>query len=372
MSDHATLPPSSAKEWSNCSGWLVLNEATPEPPETDAARWGTECHGIAEIMLAALRTGTRPPPPGDMDAEMYECAELYANHCAELMHKCHVYGGDALGIETRLHTDINPSVWGTCDFYLWDAKSRTLYIRDFKAGHLIVEPDDPQILIYMWGVMKKLGIDDQYCRVDIGVVQPRGYHREGPIRTVSGPAVDYRPQYSKLIVAAEANLARDKPVQAGPHCYQCNARTRCPAANETGQSLPYAVAEAIPAELSPAEAGLLLRNTRRAIKYLEQMEKAYSGEVEGHLRAGKQVPGWGMETSYARSKEWTVPDEEVLLLGQMFGADLSKPGLITPTQAEKKGIDKEILNGYCTRRTTGVKLTESDDTTIANIFNGVK
>lgn len=370
MSEHAILPPSSAKEWSKCEGWLVMNEATPEPPETDEARWGTECHGVAEHMLVFLKQGQQVTRPPGIDDEMWETAELYAKHCHLLMQQCMVFGGEHLGIESKLKTDI-PQVWGTCDFYLYHAQKKTLYIRDFKAGHLIVEPDDPQILLYARGVMEKLGLLDLETVLDLGVAQPRGFHRDGPIRTVRMWAHELRAEYNSIAMAADGNLRRDRPVTAGAHCYQCKARTRCPAAIAAAQSFPYAISEAIPADLQPAEVGLLLRKTRRAIKFLEQMEKAYAGEVEGQLRAGHIVPGWGMETQYARSKEWTVPEEQVLLLGQLYGKDLSKPGLITPTQAEKL-VPAEIINGYCTRRKTGVKLSETNGKQIANIFGAIK
>ena len=62
----------------------------------------------------------------------------------------------------------------------------------------------------------------------------------------------------------------------------------------------------------------------------------------------------------------------MLLLGQLYGADLSKPGLITPSQAAKKGIPADVISGYCTRRQTGVKLSESNDKDLSNIFEGIK
>lgn len=370
MSEHAALPPSSAKEWGNCDGWLVLNESTPEPPETDAAHWGTECHAIAASRLESARTGGLGQP-ACTDSEMDECAQLYVDHCYGLMRAASVYGGDRLGIEAKVQTRI-PGVWGTVDFYVYDEAGRVLYIRDLKTGRLLIDPDDDQLVLYADGVIELLGLSDLDISVDLGVVQPRGFHPAGSIRTMRGAATDLRGRLNQLTDRAEANQSRKGEAQAGPHCYQCKARTRCPAAIESGQSLLYAVSEAVPADLQPAEVGLLLRDTRRAIKFLGQMEKAYSGQAEGLIKAGQRVPGWALQTQMARSKDWTVDDEQVLLLGQLYGADFSKPGLITPSQAEKKGIPADVISGYCTRRQIGVKLSESNDDDLANIFRNIK
>lgn len=370
MSDHAILPPSSASEWGNCYGWLRMHADLPSEQETDAARWGNECHALAAQMVEAhSRAGHGMPERGGVDDEMWETAELYALHCKHLMQTDSVFGGPQLGIESRLAMPtVHAQVWGTADFYLHAARVSTLVIRDLKTGYLLVEPDDEQLLLYAWGVIEKLQLNVAELQVDLGVVQPRGFHRKGPIRTAAMRATDLKHRVMKLREAATANVDGTGALTAGEHCRNCRARARCPAAQQLGPALLQLSTQALPSEPTPTEAGQLLRWTRRALKHLEQMEKAYAGEVEGHVRAGVVVPGWAMEPTYARSKEWTRPEPDVRLLGQMFGADLSKPGLVTPTQAEKKGIPAEIINGYCTRPQTGVKLTEVSDDTIANIF----
>lgn len=368
MSEHAILPCSSGKEWGNCDGWLALNETLPPQPDTDASIWGTECHDLAEKWLSQCTRANRQPPPCD-DKEMLETAELYVMHCMALMDETRCY---TPLIEERVATGnrVSNHVWGTCDFALYS--KGTLYVRDLKTGKLLCHPDDEQLILYAIALLDHFQVDDQTAIVDLGIVQPRGFHRKGPIRTVRMPAYELRNHANRLAMRAARNLARDGQTQAGPHCYNCNARTRCPAAIATAQALPYLVAEAVPAELQPAEAGLILKQTRRAIKFLEQMEKAYAGEVEGLVLAGTVVPGWGMANTYTRSKEWTVTDEQVLMLGEIYDVEVSKTELKTPTQVQKAGIPEDILNGYCTRRKTGVKLTESDDTEIANIFKEIK
>lgn len=362
MSEHAVLPPSSAKEWSNCHGWLQMNEGI-EDVETDDARWGTECHVWASEALEQIRHNREPELPPD--AEQRETVEAYLEHCRALMIRTGAFASPNLGIETRVYSrDLPDHVWGTEDFYAYDPSKRTLYIRDFKAGHLIVDPDDPQLLLYAHGTLEALGLDDQTTVVDVGVVQPRGYCREGPIRNVRMWAYELRPRINQIMMAAEANLKGGGQVMAGAHCRDCKARYRCPAAINA----VYSVAEAVPAEPTPAELGLLLRHVGRALKHLTQMQKAFEGQAEGLIKSGQVVPGFAVTPSYARSEDWTQDRDAVLLLGQLYGVDLNKPGLDTPAQARKKGIPAEIISGYCTRRKTGVKLTESNPDEVIRIF----
>lgn len=372
MTDHANLPPSSAKEWGNCDAWLRLNEASPEPPESDAAAWGNEAHELARRMIEShARGGTQYPERVD-DDEMWRTAEIYANHCKGLMQSTSVFGGEALGVEQRLDMPtVSREVWGTADFYIWHAQSRTLYVRDFKTGYLVVEPDDPQLQLYAVGVASKLCLRGERFTVNLGVVQPRAFHRLGPVRTVTIDGIDLITNVAAgLRTRAEANLARDGQAQAGPHCRNCIARSRCPAAIAAGPELLNVVAEGVPTEPTPAELGTLLSWTKRAIKHLEQMAKAYEGEIEAHLRSGAIVPGWSLEPSQGR-KDWTVPRDQVLQLGKLFGVDLDKPGTVTPTQARDLGIPEEIIIGYCTRKQSGVKLTEAGDLA-ASVFQPKK
>lgn len=370
MSEHADLPPSSSKEWGRCFGWLALNEVTPEPPETDESRWGNECHGYCEGWLSSARRGATVPPAND-DQEMVDTARMYVEHCLELMRACDVFGGDALGIESKVDAGCTA---GTSDFFLYDAKTHTVYVRDLKTGRLLVEPEDPQIILYAWGVIDRLGLSDLDLMLDIGVVQPRGFHKDGPIRTRRMYAHTLRGDINRLTNAADANRQRNHPATAGPHCRNCNARTRCQAAIAAGPELLAVSAEAVPADPEPHELGTLMRWTAQAIKHLQSMQKAYEGAAEGAIAAGHIVPGYSMQGTFARSDDWNDDTEEleVIALAGLFGVEAVETKLKTPAQLRAAGVPKEVVSGYCTRRKTGVKLVASSPTDIQNIFGDLK
>lgn len=353
MSNHAALPPSSAKEWLHCHGWLAMHRDLPQQEQTDEARWGTQCHDAAEQWL---NTGDCPT----LDRETKVVASEYVRYCLDLP-------GEQRGVETRVTTTV-PDVWGTCDYWCYDKVAHALYIVDLKTGRVPVEADDPQLVLYADGVIEYLNLDRNCLTVQLAVVQPRAYHPGGPVRTAKLDQEQLREQLRGLRAAAIANRDWTGQVSAGKHCQNCKARTTCPAAIRSGQALPYAVTEAVPVELTPGQAGALLVQTHEAIAYLQRMERAYAGQVEGHIAAGRVVPGWSMRTSWARSKQWTIPEQDVEALGAQYGVDLYKHELITPTQAEQKGVPKQVIAKVSQRVQSGVKLSRVDTDDVARIF----
>src|SRR5205085_9695018 len=97
-------------------------------------------------------------------------------------------------IEISILHDLN---WGTPDAWVYSPRSLTLDVFDFKFGHgFVSEFENWQLIGYAAGFLESLGIDghaDQALRVNLHVVQPRAYHRAGPVRTWSVLASDLRP-----------------------------------------------------------------------------------------------------------------------------------------------------------------------------------
>jgi hypothetical protein len=67
-------------------------------------------------------------------------------------------------------------------------------------------------------------------------------------------------------------------------------------------------------------------------------------------------------------QRWTRPDAEIIALGQMMGVELSKPKLITPKQAEDKGLDSTLVKAYSEYPLGEVKLKPDDGTTARKVF----
>ena len=90
-------------------------------------------------------------------------------------------------------------------------------------------------------------------------------------------------------------------------------------------------------------------------------------QVETSIRRGERVPGWMTQPKQGR-EAWAVPIEEVHALGDMLQIDLRKQSAVTPKQAVKLGIDKDVIKAYISKTTTGIEIVPEDDKTIRKIF----
>jgi len=53
-------------------------------------------------------------------------------------------------------------------------------------------------------------------------------------------------------------------------------------------------------------------------------------------------------------------------MGNAFGVDLSKPGVITPNQAIKAGMDRDTIKHIVKREKKGTKLVPDNKSTLAS------
>jgi hypothetical protein len=120
--------------------------------------------------------------------------------------------------------EIHEDLWGTADAIL--IGKDTIEIIDLKTGKWAVEADNPQMRIYALGALSRYGDD---CTVQMTIVQPRGWHKDGHIRSYSISAINLVEwAYETLKPAAEAcyeeiptyNYSKDG-------CRWCNAKEVC-------------------------------------------------------------------------------------------------------------------------------------------------
>jgi hypothetical protein len=107
-------------------------------------------------------------------------------------------------------------IWGTADAIV--LKGEVLYVRDLKYGaNAVVEAEDnKQLKIYALAAL--LTVKGAVKYVDVGIVQPRAKHPDGPIRSVRFPAIELIDFYFELVTAeAKAREATEsfRQFQAG-------------------------------------------------------------------------------------------------------------------------------------------------------------
>lgn len=361
---HSPIGPS-GHEWPHCAGSVLLQAMFPQQ-ESEEQREGTAAHELGELMLSSIKRGLRDWPKREecvgasatngcvWDEEMYEAAELYAT----------VIQADAgeLRIEQRVTMpQIHPQwSYGTLDALRYG--EGVLRIYDYKYGRREVPADSDQLKQYALGAMNLLGIDgyaEQSLQVELVIVQPRCYSREGPVRRHRVLASDLRGDWNRLSAAAHAAV-NGGDCTTGDHCKDCTGRHACPAALQAGASLFEAAAKPVPHELSPHALGVQYALITRALRQLEYLQDAFGARIEATVREGQAVPGWAVNPSMGRLN-WIKPQAEVYALGALFGVDLRQDKPVTPTQAKKLGIDEAVISQYAGKSQTGVKI-EPDTT----------
>lgn len=364
---HFPLAPSSAARWVACPGSVALCGQYPGE-DTPQSLGGTAAHWVAgEVFEGRMpAVGSLAPNEVEVTDEMLDAAEMYVDEVRAVAST-----GGRLEIEKTMPIkSIHSDNGGTPDAWYHDKGNITVW--DFKYGHGYVSAyENWQLIDYVAGIFDILdvnGANDQFFTVTMKVVQPRNYHKEGPIRAWTVKAVDLRAHFNILRGAAEkAWMRADAKCLPNDECKHCSARHVCEALQQTSFKGMDVVSGMSPSELSNGALGLELRMLRHYLKRMEARLTGLEAMATAELKAGRTVPGFGMEASVGRVK-WTKPVEEIVALGQMMGVDISKPGALTPAQAIKKGLPADLLKMYSAPGEAGAKLAAIDASAAQRVF----
>lgn len=349
MGSHSVIPPSAAKCWVACPGWVTMNAAYNSDESSEAAQDGTACHAVAEAILnATLGSAKRPPVAGDtvegriVTEQMIEAAGMYATYVAGIISKCGITKKPRIGFEKRVECpNIHELSAGTVDAYVWDSAENTLHLFDLKYGFGVVEAvENWQLINYADGVMSYL--DVIASTVVFHIVQPRAFHKEGPIRTwsVDGDTLDAL--HNRLHDAALEALSDSPECRTGEHCKYCAGRTHCEAAISAGYNAVDMSSGVLPVNASNEELGRMLEDFKRGEEQLKYMIDAVETQLSTALRSGERVEGYRLTESRGRTM-WSLSADEVIALGDEHGIDLRKPDTVTPKQAQKLGLPADIV-----------------------------
>lgn len=381
---HAFLAPSSADRWSYCTGSAWMESQFPDLADDEARRLGTAAHWVFQHDLACtpLALDALTPNGVPVTKQMLEGSELLL---ADIEAKLRPYFGDkwreACMVEKRVAIPlVHPTHnWGTPDVRAWvmtpDGRWR-LFIWDYKFGFRGVEVfENKQLINYVAGCITEgkallSGFSSDSTDVVLSVVQPRAYHADGPVRTWETTMLQLQPYIHSLTMAADeatgdAPLCRPRP----DGCRDCRARSGCKALQDAVYAGMAMSEQAIPLVMSEDAMGLELALVTDAIKLMEARASGLEETVKARIRAGIRVPHW-MYGPGQGATVWTVPDAEVVILGQMFDLPLAKPPqAITPIQAKTAGLRPELLETYSRTVSGATKLMRDDGSNVRRIFS---
>lgn len=368
MTGHARIAPSSLGAIVQCPAYVRMVAPyadlprTPEQLEGDAGHW-VALHAITTGEI--LPVGAMTPQGLPVDYEMAGGARLWADTLGP-------YGVAELPIAVP---SIHPTeCWGTPDWRRFDPIEGIIRVADYKFGHRFVEVFECwQLVAYMAGVLDEMeanGHVDQHLRFEATIVQPRSYHRDGPVRTWQGRASDLRGLINVAAHAAAEALKPDTPARTGPACVDCDARHECRALQAA--ALHYAdshvvvghTVTAMPPDALGAELALL----QHIAKLVDARVTGLEQQALSLLTAGQRVPGFGLVEQRAR-ETWTAPPDEVASVAEVMGFNVRKPlEVMTPNQARATGLPAEIVGMYSHRPRGSMKLERDTPTQARKVF----
>lgn len=370
MTAHAKLGASSTKRWMTCPGSVSLIDSLPVKPAAGAAAdLGSAAHGLGEYCLLNdaepwefLNEPHPLPEFADrytVDTDMVDAVTVYTDHIRQLVASipCHVDLN--LAVEQRVNFDTDvvggwaADMFGTADFIFFDEQNMTLYIRDYKhgAGEGVEVEGNTQMMYYAAAaasqVCAKYGRSRGFISnmtVDVGIIQPRKPHVNGPVRTckVFGPdllawMIDVLKPAAEAARSADAGFAYS---EGG--CLFCPAKAVCKtyakavtdaAMLEFGQDT-LGTPDTPVESMTPEQLAAIL-NARKAVTSWFDAVEEY---VKWGLIQGNDVAGGQYKLVAGRSsRDW---QDEQAAVKFLLSAGVPRESVVTekvvsPAQAEK-------------------------------------
>lgn len=361
---HSPLGASGAERWMNCAGsvGLLQNLDLPETDEPDFAKEGTAAHEAAA--KCALEGADAWERVGEQHNGIEVTPEM-ADAIQEFLDECNAHITPTSKVYTEFGIDapeFHPQFYGTLDRGI--VNDTVMVIRDFKygAGVMVEVERNPQIMYYAYGLLRH---HPEVTEVSIGIVQPRGFHPDGPIRVAPMMSADeIRNWAENELKPAMMRTAIDNDLDAGPWCRFCPAKLVCPLM----VSLFGAAMTADPKQIIKHSD----ETADRDYKYLAAVKsyvKAYEADLLGRLKRGvvlrscKLVPQKANRVYVPTIKVGDVDVPTTDVVKQRFGEDaLTKVEVLSPAQLEKLSPEaKKFVHEYAYTPRTGETVAPMDD-----------
>ncbi len=365
---HSTLGASGAERWMACPGSVTLLKHLDLPPEGDEPDYraeGTAAHEVAATCLQhnleAWETIGTVVEGVEITQEIAGAVQVYLDEIAAIRKNCVI---EREFIETPIERpDVHKMYYGTVD-YAAIARDRgangepvgprMLIQRDYKHGEgVVVEADDnPQCKYYAFGIL-------QFCEdveiIDLGIVQPRAFHPDGPIRTAFTSADVLRAWVQEELVPAMVATEMDSSLDAGKWCRFCPAKLVCPMMKGIfGAAMKVDPREHI--HLTDEEIGRQYQYLQAAKQYARALEE----EAFRRLNLGRACPGVKLVNKKANRVFNAGADQ---IFKARFGEKaFTEPKLKTPAEMEKLDAEaKALVKKWAHTPNTGLTVALESD-----------
>lgn len=335
---HSPFGASGAHRWTVCPGSIRLQREWAEkhgpPEETPWAKEGTEAHELAAQCLRNGHDAAEFAQIVNLDDSAIEGVQLYLD---TIRHDLKQFGGE-LEIEKKFGlTDFHAMFWGTADAVLI-TKTRDMLVYDLKMGrgHIVEIQShnggpNVQLGFYALGALHNAG--QHINHIQIVLVQPRAWHRDGPVRRAYVDKSSLNTLRDKLIEAAAEAEKPDAKLVPGDHCRFCSAMAGCPAIAQFAYQEAQKNICADPANYGNEDLSQVLEH----IDIIEQWIAAVRAHAHVVAAGPKGIPGWKLVDKQGR-RRWIDEKQVVRKLCLLWGLDekdVYKRSLKSPAQVEE-------------------------------------
>jgi len=366
---------SGAASWVRCAANPMMNKR-PEALQLEALGdttvrdEGTAMHWAAQTLASgidAVVVGTVAPNGIAIDDELLDGALYYLDVLRE-------YDVPKWEIEQQLSApSIHRQCGGTPDAYGLNYARKHVYEADLKGGYVNVEVfPNGQLIGYSSAIFDKYPEIDDNWKITFVIIQPRSYHRDGPVREYTTTFGMLREHWNALRGAAERAVSANAPATAGDQCTNCNARHVCSVALEASANMCELSGEPEIVALTDAALDYELLRLQAAERLIKARLTGLTSYAAHMIKRGASLPHFVMERGSGRLHWVEGKEKEAIALGDMFGKNLRKDEkAITPLQASKI-IDPALVAAYSERKPGEVKLTRFDANKVAKAFSNLK
>lgn len=349
-----------------CPGSVSLSRGIEPEEGSAAAALGTSAHALAAACLLTgedawekiSETFCYEMGGATVDEDMANAVQVYLDYCREP----EFHQGEAW-VERHFHCPpIHPMMYGTSDFTRLFDNAKLLRVVDYKhgAGIVVEAKQNVQCMYYAAGMLSDLDLWDQIETIELVIVQPRGFHTDGPIRTWTMSTDALAAWVDDELVPAMNWAATSNETVAGDHCRFCPVRfCACPALLATLDELEITLAE-----MQKAGGAEELTNEQVA-RYLNIFEVAKIGMTAANktafnrLQAGQTVPGYKLVP--ARSNRTWKEGAEAVLVDKFGVGAYTDPELKSPAQIDKLPEGTALTTKHAFKPDAGLTVAKADD-----------
>lgn len=343
-----------------CAGSLFLEDLYTQEPG-DPAKEGTAAGEYLACLLTGKTPGTHASNGVAFDGDM----KFFMN---DLLQEIVPHAKGPITCEERIdwQTRSGIIIQGQYDVS-FESREDTLFIDDLKYGWGLVEvKPNWQLLGYAIGKIIKEG--RAYKNIALRIHQPRPHHEDGPTRMwvlTYEELLEYKEKIEQRMEMIANGL---KDLTTGPQCKYCEKAVGCAAFNKAfyrGVDLSHTFTQD---NISNGELSFQLDLVARVTEILKTKQESLTQLAVSRIKEGQIIPNYLSESRYG-DRKWK-PGMTADVIKMLTGKDITEVVTLSPAQAEKRGVSKDLVANMTERHFVGSKVVKKDASALGDKIFG--